>query len=123
MIRWLASMLFACAALVPLSASAGGGWDRLAIKPEEAKILREWAARSIPVRKVATAAPAGDGAAGPGRGERLALDRYQAAQHVPEEVLQKLPDQPRATRLIVLDGQVVRVFRPTRTVVDVLANQ
>ncbi len=121
MVRLIASILMCTAVLMPVSASAGGGWDRMAIKPEEASVLRQWFSQSGAMQKVSSATDAGGTAtATVVRGERLALGRYQAARLVPEDVLARLPEQPKATRLIVLDGQVVRVFRPTRSVVDIL---
>lgn len=113
-------------------------WARVAISEPEASMIRTWYAHQ-PRTLLATAQPApakvndfGDLRAQPGsgssggriarleRGVRLPVDVYHAGQELPPEILAKLPGQPRGTRLIRLDGKVVRVFRATRTVLDVL---
>jgi hypothetical protein len=93
--------------VMPAQASEDA-WQRVAISPTEASVLRDW--------QVRRAAPA----AAVRRGERLALDVYRTGKPLPPELLAQLPEQPRGTMLMELDGQVIRVFRPTRTVVDVL---
>lgn len=103
-------------------------WQRIAISPAEAKVLKDWTSRlatapapgtrlSGGLVQTAAAVPAAPSLR---RGDRIALDVYKSGRHVPPDVLAQLPDQPRGTLLMELDGQVVRVFRPTRTVVDVL---
>lgn len=76
-------------------------------------------AAQVAAAPIATA-PGAAAAAGVRRGERLALDLYKTGKPLPAELLAQLPEQPRGTMLMELDGQVIRVFRPTRTVVDVL---
>ena len=137
---------------VAMSAQASEeAWQRVAISPAEASVLRDWQARraapavavqpaaggvrlasalvSTAILAPAAAAPgaANPAAAAPApaptsvrRGERLALDVYKTGKPLPAELLAQLPEQPRGTMLLELDGQVIRVFRPTRTVVDVL---
>ncbi|HMN84335.1 MAG TPA: hypothetical protein PKA20_30995 [Burkholderiaceae bacterium] len=145
-------------AAMPAQASEEA-WQRVAISPSEANVLRDWqAARragpvagqpaiggarlasalvptaslapvaasatasqvAAPTAGVPGAAAARSPAAGVRRGERLALDLYKTGKPLPAELLAQLPEQPRGTMLMELDGQVIRVFRPTRTVVDVL---
>lgn len=54
------------------------------------------------------------------RGERLPVPVYRQGEHLPPELLALLPPQPRGTMLLRFDRRLVRVFRATRTVLDVV---
>jgi hypothetical protein len=54
------------------------------------------------------------------RGEVLPTVVYTEASPVPRAILINLPAQPEGTRLVVLDGKILRVAAATRTILDVI---
>jgi hypothetical protein len=104
--------------------------ERVAITPAEMAVIRAWLATHprpivVPVRAEPAAldfdapVPLPHGWQGMlQRGNRLPPNVYQAGRPLAPELVAQLPAGPRATMLIELDGKILRMFRPTRTILD-----
>lgn len=138
--HWMAMTIGAACALAAAGPARAGEdpGQRVAITPEEREAVRDWllhaaAPASMSVRATASSTQAPDwlvahsGPAAPppppdaarlARGERLPVTVYRQGEPLPAELLSRLPPQPRATMLLRFDRRLVRVFRPTRLVLD-----
>lgn len=126
---WCVGVWLAAAALGPPPVRADDA-ARLRISAAEVALVRVWLQRHPQPVVMASAAPAAsDAFDAPAplpagwqgmiqRGARLPPSVYTSGRRLPDELLAQLPPAPKATLLMVLDGKLLRMFRPTRTVLD-----
>jgi hypothetical protein len=55
------------------------------------------------------------------RGEVVSDSIFKEMRRLPEEIILKLPKQPKGTVLMAVDGKVVRLAEATKTILDVFA--
>ena len=53
------------------------------------------------------------------RGEVIDAETYKYAEHVPYDLVKRLPPQPKGTALIKIEGKIVRLLEATGTILDV----